>query len=206
MGKDILPTSIMRSCLLIVACFSFLSCKQSDSKKTRKIEELRYTAYSWHMGADSAKFYIAHSLDIDTKGRYLLLRHNTFIDSPKYFMGIVNGTVLSLIDETLGDTTYQRKYDYTKPVIYDGYTYSFDFIDKFGHRNTIQFIPSQSPKGIQLLCEKLDTLIYLTPHTPTAALNISIDTSGLIRQSLDHLMPKLMPPKVDIRKKKDSKE
>ncbi len=194
----------MKPVLILSFLFLITACRQNTPTNSLITEDLKYTAYGWHLGADSIEFYVAHYLDIDKEGHYVLMRHDTFMDKPKYFAGIIPNTVFKQIKATLSDTTLKNVYDFKTPnsVIYDGFNYCIDYKSKNGFKKIIQFIPSQSPMQIQNLSTLLDTLIYSTSKTPTQAFNFDNYKNYLNKISLTHPPPRREPPKIEYIKRK----
>jgi hypothetical protein len=194
----------MRRVLILSFFFLITACRQNKQSSSLITEDLKYTAYGWHLGADSIEFYVAHYLDIDKDGHYILMRHDTFMDKPKYFTGVIPDTVRKQINATLSDTTLKKVYDFKIPnsVIYDGFNYCFDYKNKNGVKNNIQFIPSQSPTEIKNLSTLLDTLIYSTSKTKTQAFNLDNYKNYLNKISLTHPPPRREPPKIEYIKRK----
>jgi hypothetical protein len=115
----------MRYVLILSLLFLITACRQNNQTNSLITEDLKYTAYGWHLGADSIEFYVAHYLDIDKDGQYILMRHDTFMDKPKYFTGVIPDTVRKQINATLGYTTLEKVHDFKIPnsAIYDGFQY-----------------------------------------------------------------------------------
>jgi hypothetical protein len=153
----------MKSFITIIFLFAFMACNQKKKHTSLLItDDLKYSAYSWHLD-DTILFYLAHYIDIDKNGHYLIMRHDTFMDKPKYFEGDINDTLKNLINKTfVVDGNFEVDYS-SKPednFIYDGFTYCFDYKKADSNDRKIQFIPEKSPEQIIILSQFIDTLIY----------------------------------------------
>ena len=62
------------------------------------------------MSSDTPIFYLAHYLDIDKNGHYSLMRHDTFMDTPKYFAGDIPDSLIKSINEVLATGNYGTDY------------------------------------------------------------------------------------------------
>lgn len=90
------------------------------------------------------------------------MRHDTFMDTSKYFTGDIPDTLAKAINDALATDNYSMNYS-IKPedsFIYDGFTYCLDYKKKDSLAKKIQFIPNKSPEQIKHLGLLLDKLIY----------------------------------------------
>lgn len=148
--------------LLIAVSLAFFACKQDSRRDIWTIDELKYSAYSWHMKSDTPTFYLAHYIAIDKTGHYDLMRHETFMDVPKYFTGDISDTLAKEINNILTTGNYYTDYS-IKPedsFIYDGFTYCIDYKKKDSLPKKVQFTPNKSPDRIKHIGQLLDKLIY----------------------------------------------
>ena len=202
--KHLIIKTSVRTSLTLSIFFAIFACNRPKERKPIKIQDLKYCAYTWYVREDRNKFYMAHYLEIDSNENYILLRHDTFLDKPKYFRGVINRPIRDLIDATLGDSIYQNIYSFNPPnsAIYDGFDYYLDYLKEKGERDTIQFIPSRSPNKIQILAAQLDTLIYFSERTEIQAFNLNTFESYLIKLDTERTpLPKIEPPHFEIRKR-----
>ena len=148
--------------LLFIVCLTIFACQQKNRTNILLTDDLKYSAYSWHLNSDTPTFYLAHYIDIDNNGHFVLMRHDTFMDTPKYFTGDISDTLAKAINDVLATDNHNTDYS-IKPedsFIYDGFTYCIDYTMKDSLSKKIQFIPNKSPDRIKHLGLLLDTLIY----------------------------------------------
>ena len=173
----------LRPLLLIVFTLTFAACKQSAPTKKLVTADFKYSAYYWHFNqqVDSFEFYLVHYIDIDAKGNFVLMRHDRWMDKPKYFSGFVNDTIRQLLDTTFYHDNFKTDYSWNinNPFIYDGFTYCFDYKKQDSERKQIQFIPHNSPAPIKKLSLLLDTLISNAFTTSIDTLNLKSYTEQL---------------------------
>lgn len=172
----------MRPLLYIICIILIAACKQSVVPKKLVTGDLKYSAYFWHFNeiSNGWEFYLVYSIDIGQNGQFVLMRHDEFKKSPRYFNGGINDTVWNCINSTISKDTFKTNYSYlTNPnFIYDGLTYCLDYKTDNGSRKKILFIPENSPEKIAKLGEVLDTLIY-------RAKKVARDTMALTAYTLD---------------------
>ena len=166
-------------------------------------DDLKYSAYSWHLNSDTPTFYLAHYIDIDKNGHFVLMRHDTFMDTPKYFTGDIPDTLTKAINDVFA--TYNYNIDYSiKPedsFIYDGFTYCIDYKKKDSLAKKIQFIPNKSPDRIKQIGLLLDKLIYTSTNIPTSKFDTDMYSKELANFSLQVSgpLPKLEKPNIIIK-------
>ena len=159
----------MRVIIVIILSLSLLACQQKSRTETLVTENLKYSAYSWHLSSDTPLFYLAHYLDIDKNGHYSLMRHDTFMDIPKYFAGDIPDSLIKSINEVFATDNYSSDYS-IKPedsFIYDGFTYCIDYKKKDSLARKIQFIPNKSPDTINKIALLLNKLIFASTTNKT---------------------------------------
>jgi hypothetical protein len=148
--------------LLFIVSLTIFACQQKSRPDLLVTDNLKYSAYSWRLKSDTPTFYLAQYIDIDKNGHYILMRHDTFMDTPKYFTGDISDTLAKAINYVLATDNYSIDYS-IKPddsFIYDGFTYCIDYKKKDSLAKKFQFIPNKCPEQIKLLGLSLDKLIY----------------------------------------------
>jgi hypothetical protein len=162
-------------------------------------DDLKYSAYYWHLNeqTNNFEFYLVHYIDIDKEGNYVLMRHDIWSDKPKYFKGLIDDTIRKCIDSTLFNDTFNTDYSYmTNPnFIYDGFTYCLDYTTETSKRKKILFIPHNSPAKINILSTLLDTLIYSSKTEILDTLNIT-PYAKQMKELAEKIEPppKMLPP------------
>lgn len=156
--------------LVLLFIFQLSSCSKNKGKE---IIDIKYSAYTWHLGKDSAEFYFAYYLNINKNNQYTLMKKDSFISEPKYFTDYITDTLQNLIDTIFENKNYSKTYlfDSSDLKMYDGFYYFLDITQKDGQRKIIQFVPNKSPEQIKKLSSKLDSLIY-SASKKTAEFNI----------------------------------
>ena len=133
--------------------------------------DLKYSSYLWHLNSETNKneFYLATYMNIDSNGKYKLIRHTTFLDNPQYFTGTLSDSFRKVIDSILLGNKYfpeirKDGVPDTPFLVYDGFTYLLDYKIIGKDRTKVQYINSSSrtPKNILFLTSLLDTLIFKT--------------------------------------------
>jgi hypothetical protein len=179
------------------------ACNNAKSDRSLSINNIKYSAYSWHYvpDKDSFEFYLASYLSIDNNGTFVVMRHDSFMDTPKYFGGSISDTIRKKID-SMFEQPYSPVYTYSPdtPIIYDGFSYFIDYVKKDSERKTIQFIPKFSPLRIQELSNLLDTLIYSRAVDKINAFNIVNYEKELIKEvKVNTKLPKSVPPHIEVK-------
>jgi len=93
------------------------------------IDDLKHSAYSWHLGSDTPVFHLTHYRDISNNSHYIFMRHDTFLDTPKYFTGNLPDSIIKVINKVFETDNYGTDYS-IKPedsFIFDGFTYCLDY-------------------------------------------------------------------------------
>lgn len=189
----------MRPFLILIFISGFVSCKQSNSTKKLATDDLKYSAYYWHLNeqTNSFEFYLVHYIDVDREGNYVLMRHDVWRDKPRYFRGSIDDTIRQCIDTTFFNDSFKTDYSYmTNPsFIYDGFTYCLDYRTQNSKRKKILFVPHNSPTKINILSSLLDTLIYSSKTEILDALDITLYTKQL-KELSEKVDPPPPPPKM----------
>ena len=193
----------MKPFLAILLTLTIFGCKQKSQRNIFVTDDLKYSAYSWHLSSDTPIFYLAHYLDIDKNGHYFLMRHDTFMDTPKYFTGDIPDTLAQNINEVFATDNYNIDYS-IKPedsFIYDGFIYCLDYKKVDSTQKKIQFIPNKIPGRLKLLGLLLDKLIYASTKNTTKKFDTDQYSKELARFSLQVSgpLPKLEKPNVIIK-------
>jgi hypothetical protein len=179
--------------LIFILSLALFSCKQSNPTKQLVTDDLKYSAYYWHLNehTDSFEFYLVHYINIDKEGNYFLMRHDVWRDKPRYFKGSINDTIRKCIDTTFLKDNFKTDYTYmTNPnFIYDGFTYCLDYKTQHEKRKEILFISPNSPNEIKTISTLLDTLIYSNQSEIIDTLNLDLYT-----KQLKELAEKVAPP------------
>src|SRR5664279_2650598 len=104
----------MRLIIFIILALMLVTCKQSIPTKNLATVYLKYSAYYWHFNqqVDSFEFYLVHYIEIDKNGKYFLMRHENWMDRPKYFTGFINDTIRQLIDTTFYHDRFKTDYSW----------------------------------------------------------------------------------------------
>lgn len=184
--------------LLFIVSLAIFACQQKSRTGILVTDDLKYSAYSWRLNSDTPTFYLAHYINIDKKGHYFLMRHDTFMDTSKYFTGDIPDTLAKLINYVFSNDNYSIDYP-IKPkgsFIYDGFTYCIDYTKKDSLAKKIQFIPNQSPEQIKHLGLLLDELIYSLTRDRTDKFSIDNYARELSTFSLQTSgpLPRLVKP------------
>ncbi len=173
----------MRLLLVIFSSLAFVACNQNKPAKRLVTEDLKYSAYYMHFNekVDSFEFYLVHYLDIDKNGKFILMRHDEWMSTPKYFQGFINDTIRQQIDTIFYNDDFKTDYSYDveRNGIYDGYTYCLDYSKENNFNKKIQFIPVNSPDQVKALSKLLDTLVYNVSALPAESLNLRRYTEQL---------------------------
>jgi hypothetical protein len=147
------------------------------------------------------EFYLAFHFSIDYRGNYKIVKHDSFMDTPKYFKGLIEGELKQEIDSLI------IHIDESKPIIipdtpllvYDGFTYCLDYKIGKSDRTKIQYINAEerSPEDIISLTRKLDALILNTRRNENEidsfSLGAYVDTLKRI-SSFDEVLPPIKAP------------
>ncbi len=154
----------MKTLLFIIFSLTLFSCNQRPTKAL-VTENFKYSAYSWHINPqiDTFEFYLAHYIDINKSGHFILMRHDSFMDTQKYFEGDISNTLFKLIDSTFRSEDFKTDYSWKVDggFTYDGFTYCIDYKKADNNnRKKIQFIPNNSPQQIKTLITILDSVIF----------------------------------------------
>jgi hypothetical protein len=163
--------------------------------KTLSTGDLKYSAYNmdYNEQTDEYKLYLAYYIEIYKNAGFVLMRHDTRTGPQKYFKGIISDTICCLIDSTFLNRTYNSDYieKMDTPVIYDGFTYCFDYKKKNGEKSKIRYIPPYSPDRVKILGSALDSLIYKTTKS-------NIDSFSLVNyiRVLEKLSSSNLPRRV----------
>ncbi len=169
-------------------------------------QDLKYSAYYWHFNQSSNEFelYLDHYVNIDSTGKFVLMRHESWMEDPKYFTSLIDDTLSNLINSAFANKSYKTNYSYsTDNSIYDGLSYCFDYnIDDINRK--IFFIPQNTPDEIRKLCAFLDTFIVRTNATKIDTLMLenyihTLETSDSARPN------RPSPPKIEVRAFKQKK-
>lgn len=135
--------------LFIIASLIFLTCKQEMQEIKLLTGDLKYCAYNMAHSeqTDDYKLYLAYYIEIHKNADFVLMRHDVRTGPQKYFSGTISNTICRLIDSTFLNRNYNA--DYTQkidaPVIYDGFTYCFDYRKKNREKSATRYIPPFSP-------------------------------------------------------------
>jgi hypothetical protein len=194
----------MRPFLFISLALTFTGCTRQKATDTLVTDNLKYSAYYWHLNqnTDSFQFYLAHYLDIDKNGNFKIMRHDEFMDKPKYFEGTLTDTIQKLIDTTFLYENYKTDYAWNvnDGTTYDGFTYCFD-ITKNDTNKKVLFIPRNSPVQIKSLSALLDTIIYNRATKRSDDMNLKPYENVLSRYHIAMFgqLPKIqkVPPKFE---------
>src|SRR5438552_396460 len=92
--------------LLFIVSLTIFTCQQKSRTGILVTDDLKYSAYLWHLNSDTPTFYLAQYVDIDKNGHYILMRHDTFMDAPKYFTGDISDTLTKAINDVLATDNY----------------------------------------------------------------------------------------------------
>lgn len=176
----------MKLLLFVLFVLLISTCKQPNQRHLPFTKDLKYSAYTLRLNyrQDSFVFYLHHYIDIDSNGRFLVMRHDDWASRSTYFTGFINDTMRQEIDSTFLYKDYQPTYNRSEPGIHDGLFRSIDFKMKGDSAMVIQF-DSYSPKQIISLANDLDTLIY-------SRLNTQIDSFTLV--NYEQKLRKYLPP------------
>lgn len=194
----------MRPLLTFIFLLTISACRQKTQTPSLTTDDLKYSAYSWHCGADTIEFYLAHYLDIDKNGHFIAMRHDTFMDAPKYFTGDITDSLKNLINKTFIVDNFVKDYSW-KPednFIYDGFTYCLDYKKIDSLEKKIQFIPEKSPEQIKRISQLLDTLIYSSASNKIDSFNTKeyAKELSLFNLQISGPLPKMVkftpPPKI----------
>jgi len=154
----------MKTLFYIFFTALLISCSQAPSKHL-VAEDLKYSAYRFYTNpqTDNWDFYLAHYINISENGHFVAMRHDSFMDDPKYYEGEISDEVIKLIDSKLHEVHFRADYSWKDEdaFIYDGFTYCIDYknINTYD-RNKIQFIPNNSPEQIKSLVPVFDSLFF----------------------------------------------
>ncbi len=175
----------MKYFFLIIWFICFSDFKKEPIVNRSKDGILKYSAYSWHINHNSEKFefYLAHFIEINRNGEFITMRHDKFMDEPKFYSGIINKNILKVIDSTLNKKKYRPDYSWkvANGSVYDGFTYCFDIrMDNKDVRKKIQFIPPNSPMKIRVLASLLDSVIFNASAKSKDTLNLKSYSKELI--------------------------
>jgi hypothetical protein len=194
----------MKTLILTILCLILLSCKQK-SKNVINTDEFRYSAYSLHYNtvADSFEFYLAHHININKNGHFVIMRHESFKDKEKYYTGDLNASSFPLINSILEIDSFKNDNarNNTNGSIYDGFTYCIDYkSNKNNLRRQIQFIPMNCPAQINSLVHVLDSIIF-NSKIPNDTLNLTEYSAQLNQLFIPNkdLLPKRLEfvPKIE---------
>jgi hypothetical protein len=195
----------MRPLYFVILLFFLTACKQKQDKTEFANTDLKYSSYLWHINPDSDKweFYLANYMHIDSSGHFKLIRHESFMDSAKYFSGTLDRQTREIIDSVLLNNNYiLTTMPDTPLLIYDGFTYLLDYKLKGKNRAKVQYInsSSRSPENILFLTSLLDREVSYRHLTQIERFNIDDYIDTLIKVSSYNLPPppikiKFIPPK-----------
>jgi hypothetical protein len=163
-------TSQDLSWLFYIRKYSFLflililfSCSNRDPKKPLATGDLQFSAFTWHFNPnkDTFEIYIARFLRIDSDGRFVGIRHETFRSKPKYISGAMPDSLRKYVDSVLFKDNNK-----TGPIdsdnmdrIYDGLTYSLEYRKGDSVTSSVIFRPYSAPPDIQYIATELDRLV-----------------------------------------------
>lgn len=186
--------------IFLVTVFILVGCAskpQNQSEKSFSSTELKYSAYKWYVNENTYTydFYLAHYIEIDSNGHFVLMRHKTNENKPLYFSGSLTDAIRKQIDTILQNRTYQSDYTWkvTSGFLYNGHTYTIDYKDNNSERKIIQFIPNNSPLPIRILGKMLDSIIYKTDSNKLDTLFIDDYAIELNKSYPNHPFPKIKP-------------
>lgn len=196
----------MRVLIYILIVSSIVACNQRPTPKAMVTDDLKYSAFYWHLNerTNEREFYLDRYINIKKDGSYVLMRHDDWMGRPRYSNGMVDTNMLKLIDTIFLGSNYQSDYSYDleNPAIYHGLTFCFDYSLKGGKSKEIQFIPPHSPDKLKLLSSLLDTLMSNAINTSLDTLYLKSYEDRLSKISLPNLPPlTLPPPPIDKNKK-----
>lgn len=144
--------------LFLLVC----SCSSHNAIQPLGTGKLTYSAYTWHYnpGKDSFELYIANYLCMDSNGRYIGMRHDTFMDRAKYFAGTINDSLRKCVDSILSISSNKRDFIFSANScgMYDGFTYAIEYRNRDSMGSSILSVPSFSPLGIQFVESILDSV------------------------------------------------
>lgn len=189
--------------LLFILSLTIFACQQKSRTNILLTDDLKYSAYSWHVNSDTPTFYLAHYIDIDKNGHFVVMRHDTFMDTPKYFSGDISDTLAKAINDVLATDNYNTDYS-IKPedsFIYDGFTYCIDYKKKDSLAKKIQFIPNKCPDSIKQIALLLDKLIFASTNNTTSKFDTDPYSKELANFSLrvSGPLPKFEKPNIIIK-------
>ncbi len=130
------------------------------------------------------------------------MRHDEFMDKPKYFEGTLPDSLRKLIDTTFLKNNFKTDYAWSvnDGTIYEGFTYCFD-LTKSNTNKKIIFIPRNSPSEMKLLATLLDTVIYSKATIQVDTINIKSYKEELRRNHIAQFgqLPRITkePPKFE---------
>ena len=143
--------------LLVCSCSSHISIQPLFTGK------LTYSAFTWHFNPskDTFELYIANYISIDSNGRFIGMRHDTFMDHAKYFSGYINDSLRKRVDSILSNSRDKRNFIFSAETarMYDGLTYGIEYRNRDSMGSFILFVPSLSPLGIQFVESALDSVV-----------------------------------------------
>ena len=188
----------MRALLFIIIILTMISCNQESTPKGMETEELKYSAFNWQFNdmANKRELYLDHYINIKKNGTFVLMKHEELMDHPIYSNGIVDKSILNLIDTFFLNRKYKSDYviDSERLAIYDGLTYCFDYKKEGAENKEILFIPTYSPTQLKFLGLLLDTLIAKSSETKMTPLNLRTYKERLSKISQPYLPPMPLPP------------
>ena len=188
----------MRTLISITIILTIVACNLRPTPKVMETVDLKYSAFYWHSNDQTQKreFYLYSYINIKKNGSYVLMGHDYWKGKTKYFAGIMDSSILKLIDTVFLKSKYKSDYsvDIENLVIYDGLTYCFDYTLEGDKNREVQFIPPHSPDQFKLLASKLDTLISKTIKSNIDTLLLETYKSRLSEISLLNLPPMPLPP------------
>ena len=150
----------MKHILVIVLGLMLFSCKRGEKKLP--IKDLRYSAYFWcPTPKGNFKFQMIYYIDIKESGYYTVFR-NDKLAQIKCFDGFINDTMRNLIDSISHLDTCKNDYAWKVEdgMIYDGFTYCFDYQLPNLRRKRILFVPYKAPSELKETATMLENLIY----------------------------------------------
>jgi hypothetical protein len=113
-------------------------------------------------------------MEIDVDGNMRVMKRDVLVDSPKFFIGLMNHDTMSrlkdLLEEHRFDSSYQIKP--TSSYLYCGRHYSLE--SKLGKQSQlVLFIPPEAPLGLNVIADLLERQLTDNELTPTTTFSLS---------------------------------
>jgi hypothetical protein len=150
----------MKPFLILPFVFTAMACKQrhasSDLTNDDSKTILKYSVYSWYDSSGQWAFYLHYYMGIKKNGEFDMIFRDSLMNRPKYFIGLINDSIMHQIEQILRIDTFKTdyKHDVLFNMAYDGYTYCLDLINK---NKKVVFIQDEGPACIKKLSMLLDS-------------------------------------------------